>query len=93
VAELPSPPPDRPRLYLRAGHVAQLPARFKDPVLRPVVARLEVMARTSAQRRVEWEALRYLMAPDAARGRRKVRAVTRSFVFLNLRNQLVPRPL
>jgi hypothetical protein len=67
--KLPVPPAARPRLYLRAEHVAQLPARFADPVLRPVVERLENLARESAQRRVELQALRYLMAPDAAGGR------------------------
>jgi heparin/heparan-sulfate lyase len=69
AAPLPLPPRDHPRLYLRQAHVAQLAARLQDPVLQPVVARLEKMAATSSPSRVEWEALHYLAAPDATRGR------------------------
>ena len=67
--KIPVPPPDHPRLYLRADHVAQLPARLKDPVLEPVVKRLESIARKSPQGRTEWEALQYLAKPDQAEGR------------------------
>ncbi|MDO8543882.1 MAG: heparinase II/III family protein [Opitutaceae bacterium] len=66
---LPIPPPQRPRLYLRSEHVAKLPERFKDPVLQPVVQRLEQNAKRSAQLRVEWQALQYLAWPDSKRGR------------------------
>ena len=65
----PVPPREHPRLYLRAEHVAQLPARLRDPVLAPVVARLARLAERSPQHRVEWGALNHLAAPDAARGR------------------------
>jgi heparin/heparan-sulfate lyase len=66
---LPEPPAEHPRLYLRARDAAQLSARLHDPVLRSSVARLEAMAKRSAQYRVEWDAVHYLVQPDAARGR------------------------
>src|SRR5512133_1948162 len=68
-APLPLPPREHPRSYLRQAHVDQLAARLQDPVLQPVVARLEKMAATSSPSRVEWAALHYLAAPDATRGR------------------------
>ncbi|MCL4203989.1 MAG: heparinase II/III family protein [Pirellulaceae bacterium] len=68
-AKIPVPPPEHPRLYLRPEHVAQLPARLRNPVLQPVVTRLESMARRSPQSRVEWDALQYLVQPDRERGR------------------------
>jgi len=67
--KIPVPPPDRPRLYLRAGHVAQLPARLRDPVLQPVVKRLQAAARKSPQGKIEWEALQYLVEANPAAGR------------------------
>lgn len=66
---LPIPVPEHPRLYLRAQHVAELPARLQEPLLRPTVERLERLAARSAQFRVEWQALRYLAKPDAKLGR------------------------
>ncbi len=67
--KIPVPPPQHPRLYLRAEHVAQLPARLRDPVLQPVVKRLEMMAGKSAQQRIEWETLQYLVEPKTVDGR------------------------
>lgn len=69
AARPPVPPRDHPRLYLRPEHVAQLPARLKDPVLQPAIERLQRMARSTPQYRVEWEALQYLASPDPKRGR------------------------
>jgi len=66
---LPVPPPEHPRLYLRASHVVQLPARMAHPVLAPVAARLERMAGKSPQFNAEWRALQYLLKPDATAGR------------------------
>ncbi|HOX01983.1 MAG TPA: heparinase II/III family protein [Candidatus Paceibacterota bacterium] len=68
-ARLPLPPAGHPRLYLRAGHVAELPARLEDPVLKPAVDRLEAMARRSPQMRIEWDALQFLVSGDVQRGR------------------------
>lgn len=68
----PAPPHEHPRLYLRAEHAAQLGARSKDPVLQPAVRRLEALAARSPQHRVEWQALQYLISPDATRGRATV---------------------
>lgn len=67
--KIPVPPPGHPRLYLRAEHVAQLPVRLQEPVLQPVVKRLETTARRSPQGRIEWEALQYLVKPDPIEGR------------------------
>lgn len=66
---LPVPPPEHPRLFLRAADVAALPARLASPALAPALARVEAMAAQSPQYRVEWEALQQLIAPDATRGR------------------------
>ena len=72
---LPVPPAEHPRLYLRAEHVAKLPARLKDPVLQPAVERLRELTRKSPQLRVEWDALQYLVTrrretgPGRHRGR------------------------
>src|SRR3954470_6874115 len=65
----PVPPPEHPRLYLRAAQVAELPARLNDPVLHSVVQRLERNAARPGQFRVEWQALQYLSRPDAKLGR------------------------
>jgi heparin/heparan-sulfate lyase len=67
--KIPVPPQDHPRLYLRSEHAAQLPARLKDPVLQPVVTRLEARAGKSPQYRIEWEALQYLARLNQAEGR------------------------
>lgn len=66
---IPVPPPEHPRLFLRAADVAALPARLASPALAPAIARVEAMAASSPQYRVEWEALNWLLAPDPARGR------------------------
>ncbi|MEJ1971882.1 MAG: heparin/heparin-sulfate lyase HepB [Lacunisphaera sp.] len=65
----PPVPPDRPRLYLRPTQAAQLAARLDDPVLQPVVRRLQKLAARSPQYHVEWEAVQYLAHPDTPRGR------------------------
>lgn len=66
---IPAPPPEHPRLYLRAADVAKLPRRLAHPVLAPVVARLERNAARSPQMRVEWQALHQLVRPDPAQAR------------------------
>ncbi|MCX6954851.1 MAG: heparinase II/III family protein [Verrucomicrobia bacterium] len=66
---IPMPPAEHPRLYLRAAEVAKLPQRLAHPVLAPTVARLEKLAKRSPQARVEWEALQWLVKPDAAKAR------------------------
>ena len=71
---LPVPPTEHPRLYLRAEHVATLPARLKHPVLQPAVERLQAQARNSPQLRVEWDALQYLVSGDAKLGRAVIEA-------------------
>jgi heparin/heparan-sulfate lyase len=66
---IPIPPPEHPRLYLRAEQAQQLPSRLADPVLRQVVDRLRSQGRTSVSSRVEWDALQYLVKRDQASGR------------------------
>lgn len=67
--KIPIPPHTRPRLYLGPEQAAQLPARLKDPVLQPIVERLERQGKRSAQFGVEWGALQYLVTRDRAQGR------------------------
>ena len=71
---IPVPPSDRPRLYLRPGHVAELRARRDHPVLAPVVARLESLARRREHFGLEWDAVEYLIGGDRKLGRETVEA-------------------
>jgi len=50
---IPVPPPEHPRLYLRAEHVRLLPQRLKDPVLVPAAARPQAQAARSPQFKAE----------------------------------------
>jgi heparin/heparan-sulfate lyase len=72
---IPVPPAEHPRLYLRAEHVAQLPQRLKDPMLQSAVGQLQTQAKRSAQSKVEWEALQYLVTRDEKLGRATIEAV------------------
>ena len=67
--KIPVPPNEHPRLYLRAEHVAALPARLADPVLEPVRQRLAKLAKRSDHFRAEWDAVHYLAAPNEETGR------------------------
>ena len=71
---VPVPPPEHPRLYLRAAQAAGLEARLRDPVLRPAVQKLQAAAGKSVQMRLEWDALHYLIAKDRPAGRATVEA-------------------
>jgi hypothetical protein len=71
---IPVPPAEHPRLYLRAEHVARLPQRLKDPVLQPAVEQLQMQAKRTAQSKVEWDALQYLVTHDAGLGRDVIEA-------------------
>jgi hypothetical protein len=64
---IPIPPAQHPRLYLRAEQVAELPVRLRHPSLQPAIQRLQ--AQKTPPLRVEWEALQYLVSPDAKAGR------------------------
>jgi len=66
---IPIPPRAHPRLYLGAEHAAQLPARLNDAVLQGVVDRLRKQGERSAQFRIEWDALQYLVTRDRTHGR------------------------
>ncbi len=68
-ARIPIPPPEHPRLYLRASHAAELGTRLRHLELQPAVERLRAQARTSAQSKLEWDALQYLVSHDRALGR------------------------
>ena len=71
---IPVPPAKHPRLYLRAEHAAELPARLKHPLLLPAVERLQAQGRKSPQMRVEWDALQFLVTKDAKLGRAVIEA-------------------
>jgi len=74
VGTPPVVPREHPRLYLRAPQAAQLPTRLKDPVLRPVVERLQTLAKRSPQFKVEWDALQSLATKNRALGRATIEA-------------------
>lgn len=67
--QIPAVPAEHPRLYLRAEHAAQMAQRLKDPVLQPIVERLQAQAKKSPQSKVEWDAIQYLVTHDVALGR------------------------
>ena len=85
--KIPLPPREHPRLYLRQEHVAQLPARLQDALLQPVVKRLRAKAKRSPQRRIEWDALQYLVSPSQAEGR----AIIQRTLALLKRTELADR--
>jgi hypothetical protein len=66
------PPPEHPRLYLRARDLPDLRRRLVHPVLKPHWDALQAAAKASPQIRLEVDALRYLLDPDSTRGRRIV---------------------
>jgi len=70
--KIPVPPPDRPRLYLRPEHAAELRARRDHPVLAPVVERLEYLARRREHFKLEWDAVEYLIDGNRELGRETV---------------------
>ncbi len=69
--KVPVPPSERPRLYLRTEHIAGLSARLKDPVLRPIVERLDDLAHRREQFKLEWDAVEYLIGADRSWGARR----------------------
>jgi len=71
---IPIPPAEHPRLYLRAEHVGQLAQRLKEPALAEAVQGLQGLANRSAQSKVEWDALQYLVTHDAMLGRSTIEA-------------------
>ncbi len=61
---IPVPPPEHPRLCLRAKNVPDLAARLNHPVLKPVADALQQLAKKDPQVKVEWDALQYLVTRD-----------------------------
>lgn len=71
---IPTPPPEHPRLYLRAAQVAELETRLRDPVLQPAVQKLRHAAEKPGQVKVEWDALNFLITKDNRAGRATIEA-------------------
>jgi len=72
---VPVPPPEHPRLFLRARHLPDLRRRMAHPALRPARERLEQLARERPQFRAEWNALRYLLEKDRTSGRQAIEEI------------------
>jgi Heparinase II C-terminal domain/Heparinase II/III-like protein len=70
--QVPIPPQEHPRLYLRARDLGDLRRRLDDPVLQPIWRSLLKHASDNVQIRLETGALRYLLDRDAALARRTV---------------------
>jgi heparin/heparan-sulfate lyase len=68
--QVPIPPNEHPRLYLRARDLDDLRRRIGHPVLQPVWRSLQRHAQDNVQIRLEVDALRYLLNRDAELGRR-----------------------
>jgi len=73
--QVPIPPPEHPRLYLRARDLDDLRKRVEHPVLKPVWNDLQRRAASNPQIRVEVDALRYLLNRDPDLGKRTLAAV------------------
>ena len=66
---IPIPPPEHPRLYLRADQISQLKDRLNEPVLKPIVEKLKAQSHQTLQLKIEWEAIQYLISSDKNFGR------------------------
>jgi heparin/heparan-sulfate lyase len=66
------PPPEHPRLYLRARDLPDVKQRMSHPMLKPEWDALQAAANENTQVRLEVDALRYLLDADRALGRRTV---------------------
>ncbi len=68
--QVPIPPREHPRLYLRARDLPDLHRRVAHPVLQPIWTDMQKRARRNPQIALEVDALRYLLTQDADLGRR-----------------------
>ncbi len=66
---VPAPPPEHPRVFLRARDVEDLKRRTAHPILKPVWDELRELAKTNVQIRIEVDAARYLITRDADLGK------------------------
>jgi heparin/heparan-sulfate lyase len=66
------PPPEHPRLYIRARDLPEVRRRMTHLVLQPVWQQLQAAAAANTQMRVEVDSLRYLLDHDAQLGTRAV---------------------
>ena len=73
-ASIPVPPPEHPRLYLRARDLPDLHRRVAHPVLKPVWDSMGRQATKNPQNRIEYDAVRYLLTGDAELGKRTIEA-------------------
>ena len=69
---LPLPPPEHPRLYLRARDLPDVRRRMTHPATAPAWQKLQMMAGQKTQIRLEVDALRYLVDRNPALARRTV---------------------
>jgi heparin/heparan-sulfate lyase len=74
AAAFPVPPPEHPRLYLRAAQAAELEVRLRAPALAATVRRMQASAGKSGQLKIEWDALHFLITKDRDAGRATVEA-------------------
>ncbi|SPE42898.1 Heparin and heparin-sulfate lyase [Candidatus Sulfopaludibacter sp. SbA3] len=95
AAWMPVPPPEHPRLYLRARDIPDLERRMVHPVLKPVWERLQQQAARDPATAVELDSIRYLIGKDAALGRRTAAAALRLLqeTKFDMRQQDVSRPI
>ena len=70
--QVPIPPSEHPRLYLRSRDLNDLRRRVEHPVLKPVWTSMQKHAPDNAQIRLEVDAIRYLLSGDAELAKRTV---------------------
>jgi heparin/heparan-sulfate lyase len=92
---IPVPPPEHPRLYLRARDLPDLQRRTTHPVLKPLWERLQALGAEQPARAVEAAALRYLLTRDEALARETIARTLRLLheTKFDPRQQDVTRPI
>jgi hypothetical protein len=66
---IPLPPPGHPRLFLRSQQAEEIAARLKNPVLQPIVVKLQERSLATLQLKIEWDAINYLASKNEKAGR------------------------
>src|SRR5262245_15015023 len=92
---IPTPPAEHPRLYLRAGDLADLKRRTTHPALRPVYERLATLGKESPALGLEYDALQFLLTRDDALGKRTASAALKLLdeTTFDPKQQDVTRPI
>jgi len=95
ASSMPVPPPEHPRLFLRARDIPDLQRRTQHAVLRPIWESLQQRAKTDPATAVEVDSIRYLLTSDPALAQRTAVEGLRLLreTKFDMRQQDVSRPI